>query len=54
MASAVRRYGLRGVALTYLAAILIGPLLVVFYRTFENGFDAAWDALVARDDPRLR
>jgi ABC-type sulfate transport system permease subunit len=23
----------------------IGPLLVVFYRTFENGFDAAWAAL---------
>ena len=45
VARLVRRYGLRGIALTYLAAILIGPLSVVFYRTFENGFDAAWDAL---------
>jgi sulfate/thiosulfate transport system permease protein len=45
MASVVRRFGLRVVALGYLAAILIGPLAVVFYRTFENGFDAAWAAL---------
>ena len=36
---------MRSIALTYLAAILIGPLLVVFYRTFENGFDDAWAAL---------
>ena len=49
MASAVRRFGLRGIALTYLAAILIGPLAVVFYRTFENGFDAAWAALSSPD-----
>jgi sulfate/thiosulfate transport system permease protein len=45
VARAVRRFGLRVVALSYLAAILIGPLAVVFYRTFENGFDAAWAAL---------
>jgi sulfate transport system permease protein len=42
---AVRRYGLRVVAFGYLAAILLGPLALVFYRTFENGFDAAWAAL---------
>jgi sulfate transport system permease protein len=41
----VRRLGLRGLAFFYLAAILLGPLLVVFYRTFENGFGAAWAAL---------
>jgi sulfate transport system permease protein len=41
----VRRYGLRGIAFGYLAAILLGPLSLVFYRTFENGFGAAWDAL---------
>ena len=45
MTDAVRRYGLRGVAFGYLAAILLGPLSLVFYRTFENGFGAAWDAL---------
>jgi sulfate transport system permease protein len=40
-----RRLGLRGLAFFYLAAILLGPLLVVFYRTFEHGFGAAWAAL---------
>ena len=45
MTDAVRRYGLRGIAFGYLAAILLGPLALVFYRTFENGFGAAWDAL---------
>jgi sulfate transport system permease protein len=33
------------VALFYLLAVLVGPLAVVFYRTFEDGFGPAWDAL---------
>lgn len=41
----MRRYGLRFVALAYLAAILVAPLGIVFYRTFEDGFQPAWDAL---------
>jgi sulfate/thiosulfate transport system permease protein len=41
----VRRLGLRTLALVYLAAVLVGPLVVVFYRTFEHGFAPAWDAL---------
>jgi sulfate transport system permease protein len=41
----VRRLGLRTVALVYLAAVLVGPLAVVFYRTFEHGLGPAWDAL---------
>jgi sulfate transport system permease protein len=41
----IRRIGLRGIAFFYLAAILLGPISIVFYRTFENGFDAAWAAL---------
>jgi sulfate/thiosulfate transport system permease protein len=40
-----RRLGLRSFALLYLAAVLLGPLAMVFWRTFENGFDAAWTAL---------
>jgi sulfate/thiosulfate transport system permease protein len=43
--SVARRVGLRGVAILYLAAILLGPLALVFFRTFENGFDAAWAAI---------
>ena len=45
MARLARRLGLRAIAFTYLAAILLGPIALVFYRTFENGFDAAWAAL---------
>ena len=33
------------VALGYLAAILLGPLAIVFYRTFEHGLEPAWNAL---------
>jgi sulfate/thiosulfate transport system permease protein len=39
------RLALRAVALLYLAAILVGPLAIVFWRTFEDGFGPAWDAL---------
>jgi len=41
----IQRLGLRVVALAYLAIILVGPLAIVFYRTFEDGFGPAWDAL---------
>jgi sulfate transport system permease protein len=36
---------LRVVALTYLAALIAGPLVLVFYRTFEHGVGAAWEAV---------
>ena len=45
----MRRYSLRGVALVYLASILVGPLLIVFWRTFQHGVGPAWDALSAPD-----
>ena len=41
----VRRLPLRFVAFGYLLAILVGPLAIVFWRTFEDGFDSAWHAL---------
>jgi sulfate transport system permease protein len=41
----VARLGLRSVAILYLAAILVAPLGLVFYRTFEHGFAPAWEAL---------
>jgi len=43
----VPRFGLRSVALLYLLVILVGPLAMVFYRTFEHGLAPAWDALSA-------
>jgi sulfate transport system permease protein len=43
--SVLRKFGLRAIALTYLAVILLAPLALVFYRTFEDGVDEAWNAL---------
>jgi sulfate transport system permease protein len=42
LASRRARLSLRGVALLYLALLLLLPLGVVFARTFEHGFGAAW------------
>jgi sulfate transport system permease protein len=41
----LRKLSLRFVALGYLAVILVGPLTVVFWRTFEHGVGPAWDAV---------
>jgi sulfate transport system permease protein len=40
-----RRYALRSLALGYLAVVLVGPLALVFWRTFEDGLEPAWNAL---------
>ena len=45
----LRKFGLRLIAFGYLAVILVGPLALVFYRTFEDGFGPAWDALSTPD-----
>jgi sulfate/thiosulfate transport system permease protein len=39
------RLGLRIVALGYLAILLVVPVGVVFYRTFEHGVGAVWDSV---------
>jgi sulfate transport system permease protein len=39
------RYGLRTVALVYLALILLLPVGMVFFRTFENGLQPVLQAL---------
>jgi sulfate transport system permease protein len=39
------RYGLRFAALGYLAAILLIPVGLIFYRAFEHGFWPAWHSL---------
>ncbi len=43
--SAKSRVSLRVVALGYLALLLLVPLGVVLYRTFEDGFGAFWDSI---------
>jgi sulfate/thiosulfate transport system permease protein len=39
------RIALRVVALAYLAALLLIPVAVVFYRTFEHGIGTVWDSV---------
>jgi sulfate/thiosulfate transport system permease protein len=41
----MRRLGLRSVALGYLLVVLLGPLAMVFWRTFEHGVAPARQAL---------
>jgi sulfate transport system permease protein len=41
----MRRHGLRGVAVFYLIAVLLGPLAMVSYRAFERGVDPLWSSL---------
>ena len=37
--------GLRVLALAYLAALLLVPVAIVFYRTFEHGLGFVWDSI---------
>jgi sulfate transport system permease protein len=39
------RVALRALALGYLALLLLIPVGIVFYRTFEHGLTAVWDAI---------
>lgn len=41
------RLALRSAAAVYLLGVLVGPLAIVSYRTFEDGVQPAWDALTA-------
>jgi len=45
----VARYGLRFAALAYLAVLLVAPVGLVFWRTFEHGFSPAWHAVTTHD-----
>jgi sulfate/thiosulfate transport system permease protein len=44
-----RRLGLRAVALGYLGVVLLGPLSMVFWRTFEHGVGPVWAAIGHHD-----
>jgi sulfate transport system permease protein len=41
------KYGLRTLALGYLALLLIAPVGMVFWRAFEQGLGPVWDAITA-------
>jgi sulfate transport system permease protein len=42
-----RRLTARVLALAYLALLLLGPVVTIFYRTFEHGLGPVWDAVSA-------
>ena len=42
LTSARAKWGLRIVALLYLLLLLIVPVVIVFFKTFEHGFNVAW------------
>ena len=39
------KYGLRGIALGYLFALLLIPVVLIFFKAFEDGFVHAWDSV---------
>ena len=43
------RYALRFGALAYLALLLVLPVSLVFWRTFEHGLSAPWHAVTTHD-----
>jgi sulfate/thiosulfate transport system permease protein len=48
-ASPVQRFGLRGVALAYLFVLLIAPVGLIFYKTFEDGIGPPIEAITSPD-----
>jgi sulfate/thiosulfate transport system permease protein len=43
------RYGLRFAALSYLMLLLVLPVGLVFYRTFQHGLEPVWNAMTDPD-----
>ena len=41
------RIAVRVVGLSYLALLLLAPVLMIFYRTFEHGLTPVWHAVTA-------
>lgn len=41
------RLGARTIALGYLALLLLAPVAMIFYRTFEHGLGPVWSAITA-------
>lgn len=43
------RWGLRFLGLGYIAVLLIAPLILLFYKTFEDGLAAPFEAITSAD-----
>jgi sulfate/thiosulfate transport system permease protein len=46
-AARARRLGVRALALGYLGLLLMAPVAMIFYRTFEHGLAPVWSAVSA-------
>jgi sulfate/thiosulfate transport system permease protein len=46
-AARARKLGVRTLALGYLAVLLVAPVGMIFYRTFEHGLGGVWEAVTA-------
>jgi sulfate/thiosulfate transport system permease protein len=42
-----RKLGLRTIALAYLGLLLLAPVAMIFYRTFEHGLSPVWNSITA-------
>jgi sulfate/thiosulfate transport system permease protein len=43
------RWGLRFLGIGYLAVLLIAPLVLIFFKTFEDGLAPPWEAITSAD-----
>jgi sulfate transport system permease protein len=43
------RWGLRFLGIGYLAVLLIAPLVLIFFKTFEDGLAPPWEAITSSD-----
>ena len=48
-ASPASRWGLRFLGLGYIAVLLVAPLVLLFYKTFEKGLAPPWEAITSPD-----
>jgi sulfate transport system permease protein len=46
-AARARKLGVRSIALGYLALLLLAPVAMIFYRTFEHGLTPVWNSVTA-------
>src|SRR5207248_8103329 len=46
-AARARKLTVRTIALGYLALLLLAPVAMIFYRTFEHGLTPVWNAITA-------
>lgn len=47
--NAPSRWGLRALGLGYLTMLLLIPLVMIFYKTFEEGIGPPWEAITSPD-----